>query len=323
MLHTFRTYRTLLMLAALAVIAGCKSTTTDPVTYTQAIGLSVRNFPPSRPGETYALWFGFPGGVAHAKTQSPQHSGTTKYRFVSRFTVDSYGKVHDFDTTGAAARIGYPFALAEQADISVEIDTVINDTLPKAKLMVSDFTGTVHQGIASLTVNDDAALGYTFASFAGGYTLTPSHGAGNGTDLYLMNATSAANAQASIADLPPLEEPWQYALWAVDSGSGQTKNYYYGTFSAASGPDSDPTNDAFAFPGGRIPGDTTTAALDLRNGTTSVYVTLEPGTTGMAPKLPFGVRLLGGVIPISAGFFTPTALKNTVVLPTATVIVNR
>lgn len=315
-------YVALLLLFGIA-IAGCKSTTVDPVVYTQAISMSVKNLPTSRPGETYALWFGFPGGVAHAKTNDPQHSGTTKFRLISRFTIDSYGKLTGFDTNGVASRIGYLYAQAEQADISVESETTINDTLPAALLMVSDFSGTAHQGISAPSVTDPEALGYAFTSLSGAFTLTPSAGSGSGTDVFLMNATDQATTSPSLANLPELEEPWHYALWVVDTNATNPNAYYYGGFTQASGHDADSVGDAYAFPGGRMPADITMDGIDLRSGTARVVVTLEPGTFGSAPTMPFGLQLLSAPISSSATFFTPTTLTNTAVMPTASVIINR
>ena len=321
-----------IILIATVFAAGCSHQSTDPVVYTQAIAMTVRNLPESRTGETYALWMGFPGSTAHSQKNSPQHSGSTKYSLVSRFTIDSSGKIVGFDTSKLSSRLRYSLALAEQADISVELASSVNDTLPAAILMVSDFSGSAHQGVAALKVSDDAALGYDFSTLTGAYTLTPPVGndSVNGTDIYLMNATSASNTSPSLQNLPSLNRPWRYALWIADTISSGPWVHFYGSFISASGFDADSANDYFPFPGGRVPRDTTKGAFNLRaSGKAQVLVTLEPGTFGPGdlytrPPGPFGVWLLRGTIPTNQPYFSPVGLTNVAAsTPTATVIINR
>jgi hypothetical protein len=214
------------------------------------------------------------------------------------------------------SRLGYALALAEQADISVESATTINDTLPAILYMVSDFSGTAHQGTANPSVSDDAAIGYTFASLSGAYTLVPS--AAGTSDIYLMDATSASNAKASINDLPPLPGKWQYAMWVVDTTAASAKAIYYGTFTSPLGYDSDSTNNTFVFPGGK-----TTSDVRI-SGNAQVIVALEPGTFGTKPLVPFGAILLKGTISKILSTFSPVTLTNvSATLPTATVQINR
>src|SRR6266404_9331313 len=88
------------------------------------------------------------------------------------------------------------------------------------------------------------------------------------SEFYLMQLINGVPA-ASLTNLPPPPTGWTYGLWVLDSNFYPMHRFFYGTFTSAFGHDSDPTTDAFPYPGGFKPAALTDAGARLE-------ITLEP-----------------------------------------------
>lgn len=314
---------TILFALGALLFAGCKSDTITPPVVNEAVTLSVNNLPPNRPGETYAFWIEFPKTVIGSKHNSPQHGGTVN-KLVSTFTVDASGKVIGLDTTNLRTRLGHSLAIAEHCVISIERIGAVVDTAPAAPFLVGEISGTATQGNSTLTIDNEDAIGYTFSNITGKATFIIAMN-GASSQMYLMDATSASSRLPGISDTPPLNNKWQYSLWAVDTVSGAPTYIYYGTFSSPSGYDSDSTNNEARFPGGKYPNGPGIPKYDLRKtGKASVLVTVEPNFVGVTPTVPSPIVLLNGSVPTTTAYYSPITLANvTSSLPKATVTLSR
>ncbi len=323
-----KTVAVILLLASF--MTGCSTSSVDNPSNGQNVSMTIHGLYPSRTGESYALWFEFPKASAGKKNQI-QHGDFIK-KLVSKFRVDSDGKISGFDTTGLTSKLGYSLALATNASISVEKTDSIGAE-PRAPFIAGDFSGTASTGNATLVTSHDDGLNYGFTDMAGAVTLANSPGnPATDLELYLMTATSPTQTSASINNLPPLPEPWQYTLWAVDSSTKSLPpfNIYYGTFASpvAIGsvpPDSQPNDNHYPYPGGRYPADSTQPIYDLRSsGKVSVMMTVEPITNGIRPLTPFGAVILQTTILSSAQGFSPITLTNrSSQFPTAAITIHR
>lgn len=315
----------LTLIVLLAVYTGCSD---DPVTTStpKGIVLSVKDLAPSRSGETYALWVEYATSATVGKN-APQH-GTSALKLVSTFDMDASGNITGLDTTDLEAKLGIDLALIIHGQVSVEKTGDIGSA-PRSPLMVGEVTGSSSTGKALLSVAHSEAIGFDFLGVAGKATFASPDYAPNDYkgELYLMNATSATSISQGLDRLPPLPSTWKYALWVVDSSteSHPPFNIFYGYFWVASGNDSDPNNNRFAYPGGRYPADTTQPEKDIVGGIkNNIYVTLEPAFGPVRPTIPFGAVVLHTVVPSGISAFTPFALTNVASkLPSGELVINR
>lgn len=317
----------LLTLAFMALVAftGCSD---DPITTTtnKGIVLTVDNLTPSRSGETYALWVEYATSASVGKN-APQH-GTSALKLVSTFDMDASGNIIGLDTTNLEAKLGIDLALIIHGQVSVEKVGDIGNA-PRSPLMVGEVTGSSSTGKALLSVAHSEAIGFDFLGVTGKATLaSPAYAPDDYKgELYLMNATSEISISNGLDKLPPLPATWKYAMWAVDSSteSHPPFNIFYGYFSVASGEDSNPTDNRFAYPGGRYPADTTLPVKDMVSGNqNNVYVSLEPNFGTVRPVVPFGAIILHEVVPTGIAAFTPFALTNIASkLPSGELVINR
>jgi hypothetical protein len=309
---------------------GCSNTSMYSSPGGQGISMTLSGLYPSRIGESYALWFEFPIQSAGRKGDPIQH-GNFVHKIVSTFTVAGDGSIKGLDTSDLVTKLGYPLKLATYAIISVEKSGSL-DSEPRAEFLAADITGNESTGNATLKTTHIDALNYGFTDMSGSVTLANAPGKPAGDlELYLMNAASQTQTTAGIQNLPLLPEPWHYALWAVDSATKSLPpfNIYYGTFvtpftSGSEPPDSKPEDNHYSYPGGRYPVDSTQSVYNLRSGSMSVMMTIEPITDGLRPQVPFGAIILRTTIPASAQGFSPIDLTNTAALfPTATITIHR
>ncbi len=310
----------------LATFLGCSNDIVD-TTKGKGIELTLKNFTPSRTGETYALWFAFPKSSIVPKGAQPQH-GTLVFKLVSTFDVDASGKIIGLDTTNLEAKLGKDLALAVHALVSVEQVGVVVDS-PRVPFLVGDLTGSASTGKATLTTAHPEAIGFDFLGVTAKATFASPDYAPNDYkgELYLMNATSATSISSGLDKLPPLRTTWEYAMWAVDSSteSHPPFNIFYGYFLVPNGNDSNPNDNRFAYPGGRYPADTTQPVKDLViSNQINVYVSLEPNFGTVRPIVPFGAIIAHGLAPTGIGAYIPFVLPNIAVkLPSVELIINR
>lgn len=310
----------------LATFIGCSD---DPMNSSKSKGieLSLKNFAPSRSGETYALWFAFPKSSMIQKGAQPQH-GTLVFKLVSTFDIDGEGNVIGFDTTNLEAKLGNDLALAVHAQVSVEQVGAIVDS-PRVPFIVGEITGSASTGKATLTTAHFEAIGFDFLGVTGKATFaSPSYAPNDYKgELYLMNATSATSISNGLDKLPPLPAAWKYAMWAVDSSTKSLPpfNIFYGYFLVPTGNDSNPNDNRFAYPGGRYPADTTQTVKDMVSGSQmNIYVSLEPNFGTVRPTVPFGGVILHMIVPTGVAAFVPITFMNLAPnLPTGQLIINR
>jgi hypothetical protein len=316
----------LTLVFVLAAFIGCSD---DPITTTtnKGIVLTVKNFTPSRSGEIYALWVEYATSGIVQKNATPQH-GTSSLKMVSTFDIDASGNIIGLDTTNLEAKLGFDLALIIHGQVSVEKVGDIGST-PRSPLLVGEVTGSSSTGKALLSVAHSEAIGFDFLGVIGKATFASPDYAPNDYkgELYLMNATSATSISNGLDKLPPLPSTWKYAMWAIDSSSKSLPPFtiFYGYFFVASGNDSNPIDNRFAYPGGRYPADTTQPVLDIVSGTkVNVFVTLEPNFTSASPAIPFGAIILHDVVPTGIAAYTPFALTNVASkLPSGELVINR
>lgn len=293
----------------------------------KGIEITLKNFTPSRQGETYALWFAFPkSSIAH-KGAVPQH-GTLVFKLVSTFDVDAAGNIIGLDTTDLEEKLGKDLALAVHAQVSVEQVGAVVDS-PRVPFIVGEVTGSATTGNATLTTAHIEAIGFNFLGVTAKATFaSPSYAPDDYKgELYLMNATSPSSISNGLDKLPPLPIAWRYGMWLVDSSTKSLPpfNIFYGYFSVTAGSDSNPNDNRFTYPGGRYPSDTTQPVKDLVSGNKmNVDVTLEPNFGLVQPSVPFGAVINHGIVPTGIAAFTPFELTSVAAeLPQAKLIINR
>jgi len=315
-----------LTLLVLVAFTGCSDDIVD-TTKGKGVELTIKNFTPSRSGETYALWFAFPKSSIVPKGAQPQH-GTLVFKLVSTFDVDASGKIIGLDTADLEEKLGTDLALVVHAQVSVEQVGAVVDS-PRAPLIVGEITGSASTGKATLTTAHFEAIGFDFLGVTGKATFaSPAYAPDDYKgELYLMNATSATSISNGLDKLPPLPATWKYAMWVVDSSTKSLPpfNIFYGYFLVPSGSDSNPNDNRFAYPGGRYPADTTQPVKDIVNGLQmNVYVSLEPNFGIVRPTVPFGAVVAHGLVPTGIGAYMPFPIPNVAAkLPTAELIINR
>lgn len=321
-----KVYILLTMILVITTFTGCSDDIVD-TTKRNGIELTLKNFTPSRSGETYALWFAFPKSSISQKGAQPQH-GTLVFKLVSTFDVDASGNIIGLDTTNLEVKLGKDLSLVVHAQVSVErIGSVVDS--PRVPFIIGEITGSASTGKALLSVAHSEAIGFDFLGVTGKATFASPTYAPNDYkgELYLMNATSAMSTTNGLDKLPPLPSRWKYAMWAVDSSSKSLPpfNIFYGYFLVSSGKDSNPNDNRFAYPGGRYPADTTQPVMDMVSSSKmNIFITLEPNFGSPSPAVPFGAIILHNIVPTGIAAFTPFALTNVAMeLPSGELVINR
>jgi hypothetical protein len=129
--------------------------------------------------------------------------------------------------------------------------------------------GTTRRTDSTYVLTTDSAVG-DFSALKGSvlFTTTSSDTNRARSEFYLMQMNGGVPS-ASLKNLPEPPHGWRYGLWVLDSNFIPMHRFFYGTFTSATGHDSDSLHDAFAFPGGYNP-----ASLADPGG--RLEVTLEP-----------------------------------------------
>ena len=154
----------------------------------------------------------------------------------------------------------------ERAVLSIEPPVI--PATPSSKLIAGAFIGGSLNS-ASLTTSDSEGIGdYSTASGSVLFTTKSSDTNRAKSEFYLMQINNGIPA-ASLQNLPLPKAGWVYGLWVLDSNFYPLHQFFYGSFANAAGPDTDPTNEGFPFPGGFRP-------APLNDPGAKLEITLEP-----------------------------------------------
>lgn len=218
------------------------------------------------------------------------------------FTVDDNG-----DPSASAFEL--PLAQLEAATkfiLTIEPSPDDDPAPASTHYLAGDFS----EGMASLTVEDGAALGDDFTSAEGVYILaTPTNGADTdeNSGIWFLDLSGGSPAQGLF--LPTLPDGWKYEGWAVIDGIPVTT----GTFlSATVVDDADPYSgqmDGPPFPGEdflvNAPGGLT-FPTDLAGGVGVISIEPDPDNS----TAPFTLKPLVGNIPANATDHTTYDMGN-------------
>ena len=272
--------RSLLVLLLLAPLGACNDAVSPS---TARLTLSFSKLEPLANGFHYEGWAVLPTG--------PVSTG--------KFNVNSSGAI----TTLAGALIANGEFTPKTNIIGATAIVITiepagdNDAIPANSKLLG---GAVASGSATLAVSAPQALGSTFASAAGKYTLaTPTDGMNNNelSGLWFLELVGGAPVVSLV--LPTLPVGWIYEGWAVISGKPVTT----GTFSSASGADA---SKPYSGPQGAPPFPGEDFLLNAPTGLTfptnlsggTAVVTVEPVPDDS--PLPFTLKPLLGAIPANA-----------------------
>ena len=302
--HGARAARALLALSLLVPLSGCS----DPTSPTRArLTLAFTKLEPLANGFHYEGWAVLANG--------PVSTG--------KFNVNSSGAL----TTVAGSPISSgEFAPAVDIGAATEIVITIEpagdvDAVPANSKLLG---GTLASGNASLAISGPKAIGSTFASASGKYTLaTPTDGANNNENSGIWFLELVGGAPIVSLVLPALPAGWIYEGWAVINGRPVTT----GTFSSATGADaSKPYSGPLGAP--PFPGEdfllNAPAGLvfptNLAGG--MAVVTVEP-VPDDSPA-PFTLKPLLGTIPANAVDRVAYSMGlNPASFPTGTAVIRR
>ena len=200
------------------------------------------------------------------------------------------------DTTWQAVPLNFwytkrlPDSMVFHGVVKVKPDSILRSVLsierlptpskPTVTLIAGDFShGTL--SAANMSTADTAGMG-DFSSATGSVLFTTQSTDTNRAkqEFYLMQVANGVRT-ASVSGLPKPKSGWVYGLWVLDSGFYPQHKFFYGAFADVGGPDSDPTNDGFPFPGGYNP-------APLNDPGARLEVTLEPAfaVQGNHPSAP-------------------------------------
>ena len=170
--------------------------------------------------------------------------------------------------------------------VALSIEPPVIPAVPSSKLIAGTFVGGT-SNTAVLTASDsDGAGDYSSATGSVLFTTKSSDTNWAKSEFYLMRVNNGTST-ASVQNLPVPRAGWVYALWVLDSNYYPLHKFFYGSFTDAAGPDSDPTNDEYPFPGGYKP-----AALNDPGA--MLEITLQPSfeVQNSAPSAPSPIPVL-------------------------------
>jgi hypothetical protein len=319
--RSFRVNPFIFILFATLWFVACKEgSTTDTPPVTQSVTLSKSSLPPSRIGESYAVWLEYPVSVISSANPSIPLHGTTEFVLLSKFKVEA-GVLPTLDDSRLDSLPALLYA--HRVLISVESDSIVGAE-PKAPFIAGALTGSEHEGDATLTTSDDDALGSGFDMISASAMMwEPASSPGDYKGEFYFAKPPTATPQKGIEQLVALPLSWKYAVWSIDSGA-QVRTTYLGSFTSAAGFDSQSSTDAIAFPGGRTPTDRSLPVTDLTTGSGNIIVTLEPQIVKAQQTVPFEAVILSGRIPMGTSSGVPFAVQNvSSTLPSVQVHVTR
>ena len=293
---------------ALAFAVGCHQTNEVVDVQRPRISLTVFHLPRLGPGEGYyQLWAKFVIFDRPAQADSPQHDSSAVSLGEFNVTTDGRGVV---GLDGNPVRFAIPPdqdpQLLDLVFISVQLpDSASDDVGPT--FLAGRVTGDVSTAVADMDVAHAAALGSTFSSVTGGFTIiAPTSPADSNSGVWFIEKQGAA-ISAGLRNLPVLPRGWRYEGWIdreVQAAPGGPTNHLFSTgkflradsadFDGA-GPGSGP-GGGLNFPGqdfiNSIPSGTPSRP-DLRLFTFMVTVEPEPDNS----PAPFPLTILSTTLP--------------------------
>jgi hypothetical protein len=246
-----RSFQYLFLLGVSSLLfGGCSKSPTDsspPVTDKKKIEMRFEGsgFYPLRSGEYYSFWV--------------KQKDDSLFRLVSDTLLYHPPSGNDF--------VYYKYIQVDSLDSLSEVLLTIERTRSPSSPGLAVLSGNViHKSDSVYSVLSDSLLGY-FTATEGKltFTTTSADTSAYTKEFYLMNS----NGAASLADLPAPAPGWIYALWMIDKNYFPPQQFFYGTFTSASGHDSDSLNDFYPYPGGAKK-----QPMNVPSG--SIVVTLEP-----------------------------------------------
>jgi hypothetical protein len=312
------------VLVALGLFAGCGDDDDNPPEVGE-LTVSLLNLP-ALPESLYYEAF------ALFDTSTTAH-GETEAVSLGAFLADGAGNLESLDGGEAV------FEFVEQRNLSpsriVVNVRVVADTSLGSPLIAGQVVGDEDEGRATLTAGDHHALNADITTAEGTCVLaTPStflvDSDENQGVWFVEIVTQPQPGTNPSLVIPELGEGWAYSAWVLQSG----EEIPVGTFSLASGPDSDGAGEgAGPDPGFDAPGSDfivpPTGPRSLNDGETTVIVTIEPvesdhGLRALHLDEPFPVRVLEIAIPFGAASDSSITLsKPGVPLPAGTITFTR
>jgi hypothetical protein len=134
----------------------------------------------------------------------------------------------------------------------LSIEPMVIPSTPTSKLIAGAFTGG-SMNAAFLSAVDSNGIG-DISNASGSVIFTTKSADTNRAkqEFYLMQLNNGVTT-ASVQNLPIPKAGWTYGLWVLDSNFYPMHQFFYGYFSDATGPDSEPSDNEYPFPGGFKP----------------------------------------------------------------------
>ena len=215
--------------------------------------------------------------------------------------LDSMKSLQDsLDFSGSVKLPHQPDSIVS-AVVSIEPNTI--GASPSSILIAGAFYGTNDSGFLSAT-NVGGVGDYSMAQAIATFTTKSSDTNLAENEFYLMRFIDGV-PEASCTNLPNPPEGWSYGLWVLDSDFYPFHQFFYGAFTNSDGPDIDPTNNDYPFPGGYN-------NAPLNDPSAHIEITLEPllSVAGNKPVGPSPYVILWEPLSEFISFDDTLALQN-------------